>query len=40
LKPWHATPLEQTPVSTHVNSVKVDDPECLAPPATEQLRLL
>lgn len=40
LKPWHASPLVQTAVSTHVNSVKVDDEHCLDPPATEQLRLL
>jgi putative SOS response-associated peptidase YedK len=40
LKPWHASPLELTRVSTHVNSVKVDDPQCLEPPATEQLQLL
>jgi putative SOS response-associated peptidase YedK len=40
LKPWHASPLEATQVSAHVNSVKVDDPECLAPPTTVQLRLL
>lgn len=40
LKPWHASPLEITPVDTHVNSVAVDDERCLAPPTTVQLRLL
>ena len=40
LKPWHASPLEVTEVSQHVNSVQVDDAACLAPPATHQLRLL
>ena len=39
VSPW-PHPLEVTPVSTHVNRVGVDDPQCLAPPATEQLRLL
>jgi putative SOS response-associated peptidase YedK len=29
-----------TPVSSHVNSVNVDDPRCLEPPTTIQLRLL
>lgn len=38
--PWHEAALELTPVSVHVNKVGVDDPQCLAPPATEQLRLL
>jgi putative SOS response-associated peptidase YedK len=40
LKPWEGPPLELTPVSTHVNSVQVDDARCLEPPATVQLRLL
>lgn len=40
LHPWAGAPLDLTPVSTHVNSVQFDDPSCLAPPATEQLRLL
>ena len=40
LKPWHASPLEATAVSAHVNSVQVDDARCLEPPATVQLRLL
>ena len=40
LRPWHASKLEITPVSPHVNSVAVDDERCLEPPATVQLRLL
>lgn len=40
LTPWHASPLAITEVSTHVNSVQVDDERCLEPPATVQLRLL
>jgi putative SOS response-associated peptidase YedK len=35
-----AKQLVLTPVSTHVNSVQVDDERCLEPPATTQLRLL
>lgn len=35
-----AKQLVLTPVSTHVNSVQVDDEKCLEPPATTQLRLL
>ena len=40
LRPWHASPLEVTLVSQHVNSVQVDDARCLEPPTTVQLRLL
>lgn len=39
LQPWRGE-LELTQVSTHVNSVQVDDARCLEPPATVQLRLL
>lgn len=40
LKPPPAKQLMLTAVSTHVNSVAVDDERCLEPPATVQLRLL
>lgn len=40
LHPWHGTPLEVTQVSSHVNSVSVDDERCLEPARTVQLRLL
>ena len=40
MHPWHQSKLEVTEVSTHVNSVAVDDPQCLQPPAVQQLRLL
>lgn len=40
LHPWAGEPLELTEVSTHVNSVQVDDARCLEPPATVQLALL
>ncbi len=40
LRPWHGSALAITEVSPHVNSVSVDDPSCLAPATTVQLRLL
>lgn len=40
LKAPLAKQLTLTAVSTHVNSVQVDDERCLEPPATVQLRLL
>lgn len=40
LRPWHATPLQITEVSQHVNKVTMDDPSCLEPPTIQQLRLL
>ncbi len=40
LKPWEGDALAADEVSTRVNSVAHDDPECLAPPAQVQLSLL
>jgi putative SOS response-associated peptidase YedK len=40
LRPWDGTPLVEHAVSTHVNTAAVDDPSCIAPASTEQLRLL
>lgn len=40
LHPWHGAPLAVTAVSSHVNSVTVDDERCLEPARTVQLQLL
>lgn len=40
LHPWHGAPLAVTQVSSHVNSVSVDDERCLEPARTVQLQLL
>jgi putative SOS response-associated peptidase YedK len=42
LEPYAAAAMEAVPVGTAVNSARVDDPSCLAPPAPRatQIRLL
>jgi putative SOS response-associated peptidase YedK len=40
LHPWTGEALTMTEVSSRVNSVSVDDAECLAPPQSSQLSLL